>query len=127
MRKLIIFLLLALLVGLAACGGGGGDGNTAAGEKLFNEKLIGVQPGCVTCHSLEPGVVIVGPSLATIGADAGSRVDGKSAEQYIRQSIMETDAFVVEGFIAGTMPAALSDEMSEAQINNLVAYLMTLK
>jgi len=126
MRKLKFVLLLVLVAGiavsLAACGGGGGDNsgpNAAAGEKLFNQSLIGTQPGCKTCHSLEPDVVIVGPSLAGIA----SRAD----EAYIRESIQTPDADVVEGFTAGTMPAALIGELSEQQLNDLVAYLMTLK
>jgi mono/diheme cytochrome c family protein len=127
MRKLAIFLLLVLVISLAACGGGSDSGqggatggaDAAAGEKLFNEKLIGTQPGCITCHSLEAGVTMVGPSLAGIG----SRQD----EAYIKQSINEPDAAVSEGFTAGVMPAALARELSEQQVEDLTAYLMTLK
>lgn len=142
MRKLTwMFLVIVLLV--VACGGGNGDeekeetqqeagpagvtGDASQGEELFNQTLIGSQPGCVTCHSLEPEKVLVGPSLAGIAARAGSRVSGQSAEEYLRESIQNTDAFTVEGFGAGVMPAALADELSEQQVEDLVAYLMTLK
>jgi len=138
MRKLTVLILFALVVGLAACGGssgsasssgssGGSGGNASAGEDLFNKKLIGTQPGCVTCHSLEEGVVMVGPSLHGVASRAGSTVDGQSAEEYIKTSIMDPDAHVVDGFNAGTMPIALSDELDDGQINDLVAFLMTLK
>ena len=127
MRKLKFVLLFVLVAGiavsLAACGGGdsgsSGGPNAAAGEKLFNESLIGTQAGCKTCHSLEPDVVMVGPSLAGIA----SRAD----EAYIRKSIQEPDADVVDGFTAGTMPAALAGELSEQQLNDIVAFLLTLK
>lgn len=125
MRKLKFVLLFVLVLGiavsLAACGGSSDSSgpNAAAGEKLFNESLIGTQPGCKTCHSLEPDVVMVGPSLAGIA----SRAD----EAYIRTSITEPDADVVDGFTAGTMPAALAGELSDQQLNDIVAYLMTLK
>jgi mono/diheme cytochrome c family protein len=33
----------------------------------------------------------------------------------------------VDGFAAGVMPAALADELSEQQLADLVAYLMTLQ
>jgi cytochrome c551/c552 len=138
MRKLGLLFMLVLVLGLAACGGGGdadsegsageaAAGDAATGEALFAQTLIGTQAGCATCHSLEPGVTMVGPSLATIGAEAGSRVDGLSAEAYLRQSIEEPDAHLAEGFSAGLMPAALADELSAQELADLVAYLQTLK
>jgi cytochrome c551/c552 len=137
MQKLLLVLVLGLLLGLVACGGGSApageegqaaaSGDAAAGESLYSQSLIGTQAGCATCHSLEPGVTMVGPSLATIGADAGSRASGVSAEDYLRKSIMEPDADIAEGFAAGLMPAALADELTEEQVNDLVAFLLTLK
>jgi cytochrome c2 len=140
MRKLgLIFLVLVVLI--VACGGGGDDekteeeapaeasaaGDAAKGELLFSQTLIGSQPGCVTCHSLEPDQVLVGPSMAGIAGRAAARVAGKSAEAYLRESIANPDAYTVEGFAAGVMPAALADELSASQTNDLVAYLLTLQ
>ena len=139
MKKLLfVLILLSVVLSLAACGGesapsggeGGaaaGPGDAAAGKKLFEQTLIGTQAGCITCHSLEPGVTMVGPSLATIGAEAGSRVSGMSAEEYLRQSILEPDAHLAEGFSSGIMPGTFADELTEQQVNDLVAYLLTLK
>lgn len=135
MRKFTFLLLFVLVFGLTACGGSGDTGGSAdsdagdaaKGKAIFEQKLIGAQAGCGTCHSLEPGITIVGPSLATIGADAGNRISGTSAEAYLKQSIMEPDAHVVDGFAVGTMPAALADELSAGQVSDLVAYLSTLK
>jgi len=135
MRKLVLLLLLILAFTLVACGGGSAPeeaadasgGDAAAGEAVFAQTLVGTQPGCITCHSLEPGVTLVGPSLAAIGADAGSRVSGQSAEDYLRQSIQEPDAHIAEGFSAGLMPAALADELSAQEMSDLVAYLLTLE
>jgi cytochrome c551/c552 len=136
MRKLMLFLVLVLALGLVACGGEaaptGGEGeaaagNAAAGQGLLNQSLIGTQPGCMTCHSLEPGVTLVGPSLATVGAEAGSRVSGQSAEDYLRQSISQPNETLVEGYAAGIMPQGYSNELSDQQVNDLVAFLLTLK
>lgn len=80
---------------------------------------------CATCHSLEPGVVIVGPSLAGIATRAGTRVEGLSAEAYIHQSILTPGAFVVPGF-PDAMARNLGDVLNSDQINSLIAFLLTL-
>ncbi len=123
MKKLLLPLIIALTLTLllAACGGGGesADDPVAAGEKLFSETVIGTQAGCVTCHSLTEGEVIVGPSIAGVG----SRL---SAEE-IRESILDPNAVLVEGFPADTMPPVWEDELTDEQVDQLVAYMLTLK
>lgn len=120
---LITTFVMALALALAACGGGGdtagGGDATAEGKALFAETVIGAQAGCSTCHSLDEGVVIVGPSMYAVG----SRL---SADE-IRQSILDPNAVLVEGFPADTMPAVWADELSDEQVDQLVAYLLTLK
>jgi cytochrome c551/c552 len=137
MRRLLLVLLLIVVLSLVACGGESapagdqgevaGAGDAAAGRRLFDQNLIGTQAGCMTCHSLEPGVNMVGPSLANIGADAGSRVPGVSAEEYLQEAITMPDAHIVEGFSPGIMPAALAEELSAQDVDNLVAFLLTLQ
>ena len=135
MRKVMVFVFVGVLAAalmLAACGGGasqpasssGARGDAAAGKALFSQAVIGSNPGCSTCHSLEPGKTLVGPSLAGVASRAGSRVAGLSAEQYIRQSILEPDAYTVPGFQKGVM---IKEQLTDQQVNDLVAFLMTLK
>ena len=141
MRKLTLTILLALLFafGLTACGGGeeeaadsgdsGAVGDAARGEELFNQTIIGAAsaPGCITCHSLEPGVVVVGPSQADVGARAETAVEGMSAEEYLRQSIVDPNAHLAEGFGPDLMHQTYGEELTNTQINDLVAYMLTLK
>lgn len=131
MRKVFLLLMMLSLIstGLAACGGesGSGGGSAQAGEKLFEQAAIGNQAGCSTCHSLEPDVILVGPSLAGVADRAGERVADLPAEDYLRQSIIDPDAYTVEGFSASVMPLVWSSVLEEEQINDLVAFLLTLK
>ncbi|MCL7453959.1 MAG: cytochrome c [Anaerolineae bacterium] len=129
MRKLTLLLSLVLLISLAACGGNGdtsgtGTGDPAAGETVYNQTAT---PACNTCHSLEPGVALVGPSLSNIGAEAGQRVSGQSAEDYLREAVVDPNAFVVEGFGANIMPADYGSQLTEQQVTDLVAYLLSLQ
>jgi len=124
---LIVFLTLACLWLTGCSGKSEAVGSIKAGEKLFKQATIGNQAGCSACHSLEPDVILVGPSLAGIARQAGSRVPGMSAEEYIRQSILEPNAYIVEGFPKNIMPSAWGEELTDEHINDLVAYLMTLE
>jgi mono/diheme cytochrome c family protein len=124
-RYLVLMLVLSLLAG---CGAeptaGASRGDPTNGEKLFRE---GAVPACSTCHSLAPGVGLPGPSLARIGRTAGSRVPGQSAADYLRESILEPNAHIAFGFSANVMAAAYEAQLSEQEVDDLTAYLMTLK
>jgi cytochrome c oxidase subunit 2 len=78
---------------------------------------------CGSCHTLD-GSELVGPSFQGIADRAGTRVEGVSAEEYLRQSIAEPDAYVVSGF-TNTMPTVFSQTLSEEDIDNVIAFLLT--
>jgi cytochrome c2 len=81
---------------------------------------------CSTCHSLEPDVIVVGPALAGVATRAETRVEGMSAEQYLRNSIINPGDFVVPGF-PDAMQRNLGDKLSGDQINDIIAFLLTQK
>ncbi len=107
----------------------------ALGEALFRQS----PPACFSCHSTQPGVQVVGPSLAGIGSRAGEvlarpeyKGTAKSPEDYLRESILHPSAYVVPGLTFGAggqsvMPALYQDMLKPADIDHLVAYLATLK
>lgn len=98
-----------------------------AGESLYYESTLGVNTGCRVCHSLDPGVVIIGPSFDGVATAAKTRVPGLTAEEYLRQSIVDPDAFVVHGFDAGVMLQNFNETLSDDEIDNLVAFLLTFE
>ena len=112
-------------------------GDAARGEQLFAQQVkqaSGVNASCTACHSLQPGVVGTGPSLAGIATRAETRVAGEAAAQYIRQSIQQPNAFVVpddpkfkQANGKSAMPEGLGNLMSEQDLADLIAYLLTLK
>jgi nitric oxide reductase subunit C len=93
-----------------------------AGEAVFSSS----RAGCTVCHSVEPGEVRVGPSLAGLAARARERVAGMSAEDYIRQSILDPDAYVVVDFRPGQMLDEYDETLTAEELEGLVAYLLTL-
>lgn len=128
MKKITyLSVLIALLV--AACSGGNqpDPSQVEAGKRLFEQAVIGSNAGCVTCHSREAEVILVGPSLAGIATHATEHMPGMATEDYLRQSIVEPNAAVMHGFSANVMPSNWAEVLTPEQIDQLVAYLLTLK
>lgn len=89
------------------------------GEQVLNSS----EAGCLACHALgREG--LRAPDLAGIGAIAASRVPGQSAEEYLRESLVDPCAHIVEGYDC-IMPQALAQTLGPAKITALVAYLQS--
>jgi nitric oxide reductase subunit C len=111
------------------------DAPVARGQTLFNAPAA----GCFACHSVAPGVNLAGPTLAGIGTRAeetvkspGYKGSAKDAPGYIRESIANPHAHLVPGptYSAGGrsfMPDNYEKTLKSEQIDELVAYLRTLK
>lgn len=87
--------------------------------------------GCGACHTIEDVAVgMVGPDLTYIGSEAASRKPGMSAEDYIRESIKNPEAFIAEGVeraMPGLMTSALTSNLTDEQVDGLVAFLLEQK
>jgi len=91
------------------------------GAKLY------VQKGCTTCHSLD-GSPKVGPSWKGLFGNTRTFADGTSAtadENYLRQSILEPNAHIVQGF-APAMPT-FQGSLKDQQLSDLIAYIKSVK
>jgi mono/diheme cytochrome c family protein len=88
------------------------------GEQIFQAA------GCASCHRLAKAGATgtVGPSLEQLAGAAGQREPGKSPQDYVRESIVEPEAFTVPGFQRGAMPAF--DQLDDEQLKLLIDYLL---
>jgi mono/diheme cytochrome c family protein len=82
---------------------------------------------CTPCHAAAGETVVVGPSLAGIAVRGGNRIEGMDAQTYIRNSIVDPNVYIVEGFPEKIMPPDLNDQLSSKDLDALVAYLLTLR
>jgi mono/diheme cytochrome c family protein len=89
----------------------GVEGNAEAGLTVFQEN------GCGSCHTLAAA-----NANGQIGPNLDTALQGKSAD-YIRTSIVDPNADIAPGFTAGIMPQTYGQQLSEQQINDLVALL----
>ncbi len=94
-----------------------------AGQEVFASRTA----GCSICHSVRAGDDGVGPSLAGVADRAISRIDGVTAREYLRSSILDPDSFIVDGYRAGQMLDVYDTKLSAAEVDGLVEYLLTLR
>jgi mono/diheme cytochrome c family protein len=96
-----------------------GLAEATTGEQIF------IAAGCGGCHKLAKAGTngTIGPSLDDLASVAGDMEPGTSAEEYVRQSLLEPDAFTVEGFQPGVMPS-FQGRLNDKQVQALVDYLL---
>lgn len=82
-----------------------------------NGREIFIDVGCGNCHTLADA-----DTEGTIGPVLDDTLAGVPAD-YIRESIVDPSAVVVEGFPDGTMPPNYEDVFNEVQLDTLVSYL----
>ncbi len=141
MKRLLFSLILTLLLTacgdatattavsgtpepLQACNANAGDAPT--GKALFEQDVLTYYGGCITCHTTQAAVTLQGPSLQNIATIANSRVAGQSNADYLCQSILQPNAYLVEGFEANQMPPYYANWLSQQELDDIVAYLLTL-
>ncbi|NQW16485.1 MAG: cytochrome c oxidase subunit II [Chloroflexi bacterium] len=98
----------------------GGEVSSENGEQLF------LNTGCSGCHSTGTNT-IVGPGLGGLSDRAGSTVESLSAEDYVAQSIVSPSAYIVGGAPVSAMPGTFGAQLSAGEIDDLVAYLLSLE
>ena len=100
-------------------------GAEEAADPVVRGQQVYSAAGCAGCHAIE-GISngVVGPGLTQIGSVAATRVDGVSAEDYIRNSILNPNAFVVEGYQSNVMPQNYGQQLSNQELDDLLEFLL---
>jgi mono/diheme cytochrome c family protein len=106
------------------------EGDAAAGEALS------VSLGCTACHittatgpawlptAEQPGIGERATTEFTLPEYTGNAT---SAEQYLFESIVDPNVFLVSGFASGLMPQNYSTTLTDQNMADLIAYLLSLK
>ena len=78
---------------------------------------------CKSCHTFKPAAATgtIGPVLDNLAADA--KTAGKPLVAYVKQSIVDPNAYLVPGFKKDVMPTTYGQSLSAPQIDALVKYL----
>jgi cytochrome c2 len=101
-------------------GGGGAGGPAAEGAALFQSL------GCIGCHSGQPGAIA--PNLKGIYGKPVQLEGGQTVtadDAYIRESILSPMAKIVKGY--NPIMPSFQGQVTDAQINALIAYIKSLQ
>jgi cytochrome c oxidase subunit 2 len=93
-----------------------GGSSSASGKAVFTSN------GCAACHTFQPASAKgkVGPDLDKLADEAQKA--GKPLQQFVRESIVDPNAYVEPGYQKGIMPGTFSS-LPKAQLDALVAFL----
>jgi cytochrome c2 len=83
----------------------------------------------MSCHEVDNNEQLsVGPGLRGIADIAGSRVPELSAEEYLCRAIIAPREHIVAGYPEDNilMPITYGATLNRQQVNDLIAYLLTL-
>jgi len=107
------------------------SGDAARGKTLAEGPL-----GCAACHTLST----VGPAWAGDGTtpgigtrtasrltEAGYTGAATTAGQYLLESIVSPNAYLVSGFEANVMPGTFSGRLTPQDAADVIAYMLTFK
>lgn len=91
------------------------------------EEIVGGKGTCLTCHTIGSHEAGRFPDLGGIGARAAIRREGMSDVEYLAESLYEPNAYIVEGFNPGMIPASKPPvSLTDQEILSVIAYLQSL-
>ena len=133
---LALIVVLVLGAGFWLYGGGelGGDATPATTTPIVVDPEAagrGLQlandTGCLACHTVD-GTPGTGPTFSGVAGASRPLESGESViadTAYLFNSIVDPGAQVVAGY-DNVMPADYADQLTEAEMNDLVTYIQSL-
>lgn len=109
------------------------SGNVENGQVLFTapHQTAQGQWACAQCHSVTPDEMrLIGPGLWNVAIRGAEHDPEGDAVAYLHESIVEPNAFIAPGdppYPEGLMPQDFEEVFTEEEINDIVAYLLTLQ
>ncbi len=95
------------------------------GAKIFQTRA------CASCHNVDNPAVKVGPSLQKLFGTENHEMEGglkvTADENYIRESILNSQAKIVKGFGPRSAMPAFQGQLSEVEVTALIEYIKGLK
>ena len=117
---------VAAYVGYAAARKGDDEGRLASAglAQAKSGQQIFTAAGCAGCHTFGPANSsgTIGPKLDQLKTEAANMEKGKTADEYIRESLEDPSAFIVKGF-PNAMPS-FKGRLTDAQIKALIDFLL---
>ena len=132
--KYITIMLLGFATVLAACGGEAQIdpneiGSPERGREIFENGNEVISAECAGCHSLDGVDIESGlrkfPTLQGISERAGDRLPEMSSVDYLRESILDPSAYIVDGY-EDRMEKGYKYGLSEEEVNDLIAFFYLL-
>jgi cytochrome c551/c552 len=80
--------------------------------------------GCGSCHTFKPAgsTGTIGPDLDTTPAKDATK-DNMPLAAFIRESIVDPNAYISPGYQKGVMPESFGTSLSKTQLAQLVAFV----
>lgn len=101
---------------------------TAAAAPAANGKAIFISAGCGACHTFKAAGTSakVGPDLDTAPA-ADAKKANMALADFVRESIVNPNAFIAAGFPKGVMPQNFGTSLGKTKIDALVSFIVSGK
>jgi len=94
----------------------------AAGKVVFSSS------GCAGCHTFAPANSngTIGPDLDKAPAADAAADHNMDLRAFLKQSIIDPNAYIAKGgYSAGTMPGTFGTSLTQTQIGDLVAFILS--
>jgi cytochrome c oxidase subunit II len=103
--------------------------NASSQTPVQRGQALSQNNGCLACHSLT-GAKGIGPTWKGLAGEVVKLVDGTTVtadDAYLQEAIVNPNKQITAGFPPGVMPQTYKNVLSDQQIQDIIAYMKTIK